>query len=183
MTYFNRVFETRLCFDAAHLLISPSKVGCVPRTAATVSNSNEGGLSVAVPIKGVPVQFGGNLKGSDAAAWFGKYCSSNSGTISDEQAAFVAASLVPPDAVAAWRDCVTAKLKAVNSQRLTMAFSLSEPSVTLTINWNPDALRTDAPRATSNLLVFGATCSNPILKDQRLTGSQVIQVIVSASPP
>jgi len=137
-------------------------------------HSQDSGLSVGVPIQGVPVQFGGNLDGADASAWFDNHCGSNAGSISSNQAQFVAASLMPRESIGAWKQCMFEKLGSHRNDSLTIEYSLNGSEITFTIHWQPDPRKMEQPVVTGNTLVAGANCDNPLRDGDKLNGSQIV---------
>lgn len=169
---------------------------CSKRGAAE-SHGNGGSLNVGVPIQGVPVQFGGDMKSSDASQWFDDYCGNSSdalhnsgstsslnaksksssdaesGNYTNAQSEALALQFLPAANVEAWKACMLAKISSQKAQHITMTSSQNASTITLQLDWHPDALRSDAPVVTE-FWADGATCSNPPLPNKPIEASRLI---------
>jgi len=164
--------KNRISFNSGSAFASNMQAWMCSQRNSTSRSSNSGGLSVGVPIDGVPLQFGGNLSGSDANSWFNAHCDQKSQTMSDQQAESVSLALLPPDAIQAWSRCID-RTTPTSLQRLGMSPTTNASRLTITITWQPDAIRLDPP-VVNQFLVAGATCENPLRANDRLSGSQAI---------
>jgi len=164
---------------------------------AEESHGNGGSLNVGVPIQGIPVQFGGDMKSSDASKWFDQHCGNNasslnnsssnasassksnsasmaqSGNFTNAQVEALSYQFLPAQSVNAWKSCMLAKIGSQNAQHITMTSSQNGSTITLKLDWHPDALRPDAP-IVSEFWADGATCDNPPSPNQPIGSSRLI---------
>ncbi len=118
-------------------------------------------------IRGIPVQFGGDLDGDSATAWFDSHCGTGPRSIPVKQADAVVAQLVPLHNAEHWLACIThsaydwqiriRRAQDLKELAIKLAAVLDGSSIQLTATWQPPASGYDPPQVTS-FLVFGADC-------------------------
>ena len=146
-----------------------------PNRSANMSVDSSG--SAGLPIEGIPVQFGGTLNGKNASAWFDSNCNASSEPLSTPQAQRIAANLVPPAVVDAWKDCRIHEVENQTSPRrvkISGALSGGDNTVTLTLQWIPDPTSPAAP-VVSELVGFNANCSDLPKRGSLLQGSITVE--------
>jgi len=146
-----------------------------PNRSANMSVDSSG--SAGLPIEGIPVQFGGTLNGKNAAAWFDSSCKSSDEPLTTSQAQRVAANLVPPAVVEAWKECRIHEVDTQTSPRrvkITGALSGGDNIVTLTLQWIPDPTSAAAP-VVAEFVGFNINCTDLPKRGSLLQGSTTVE--------
>ncbi len=125
-------------------------------TFQEIQQAQAGGLTVALPIKGVPLKFSGDFKQSDYDSWRQEVDSGQARQLTQEEAETVVKKSVAPEMFKAWIDCIRLNAFGV----LDYETDNQDGSFSVLFRYSPNSVGDTPPTITG----FGATeaaCINP----------------------
>jgi len=94
-------------FSSGHSISSAAKsFFCSDSFYSHVRNSSAG-LSLTVPVEGIPFKVGGEGSNQDSTVLRERFCASSSSSFSEEEAMSLFSQVVEPEAIKAWSDCMS----------------------------------------------------------------------------
>ena len=128
-----------------------------------MSSGGGGGLSLSLPIKGVPIGIDGNYSQSEAQEAYNRSCSNNNQELSDNDYQKILQSVVDPEIVKAWSECKS------KSGGLFINAELAGINIILSLKFRPVG-NISSTRLVGDPVIINAICNPEIFKDKKEIG-------------
>lgn len=122
------------------------------------------GISVGVPVYGVPVKIGGTWTESDRQTWKMTHCQSTASASDEFSSLVVAVREASPDILKAWTTCIETTCKPATPRVLACRTTPTKGGTIFEATWHRSVGDTNPPKV-AFFRAFDATCTPSIKKD------------------